>query len=503
MHIYGGHLMGESEKNAFQFEFNRSIKVEFREDRMSADAGALLLRTLDEKVGYTSLLVEYLTDPRDQSRIIYKQKALVREKLYLVAQGWSRQDDADHMARDPSYLLSVSDRKGQTPLRPSASGDQARLASQPTHSRLNEALSSEHNRSVMREMMPIAVGARLKAQKHGPFITVVLDIDTFPVYVYGSQAGSAYNGYYKSTVYNVFMARLAETGDILDVTLKPGNAHTSDGADDYLSVLLDLVESEICQNVKVRHDAGIQNESVAATVESNHNRFVCRIKKNKVLEQLAKPYVNNCKDLKPGEERTFELPCYKAGSWSRERRVVLVVKYGGLFPDYFFLVTNFTPDEMPGPELLDFYRKRGAFEGMIGEFKSELQLALSCTTRPKSTYNGNTPSKQARARSDDEVFACNEATLLLFAWSYNLANLFRRCVEKALPVDRGQAEEHRMGGWSLKRTRQMFQKVVARFVLHARNVTMILGESARKTWKAVWSEIERLPKVPAISSEFL
>ena len=45
--------MGEAEESVFECTFNRSLKVESREERLTGDAGVVLLRELDERLGLT------------------------------------------------------------------------------------------------------------------------------------------------------------------------------------------------------------------------------------------------------------------------------------------------------------------------------------------------------------------------------------------------------------------------------------------------------------------
>ena len=61
---------------------------------------------------------------------------LLRTQILLMAQGWTDADDADWLRDDPILRLSVSDRRGQSPLREADDGAPEGLASQPTLSRL-------------------------------------------------------------------------------------------------------------------------------------------------------------------------------------------------------------------------------------------------------------------------------------------------------------------------------------------------------------------------------
>lgn len=77
-------------------------------------------------------------------------------------------------------------------------------------------------------------------------------------------------------------------------------------------------------------------------------------------------------------------------------------------PDYFFLITNQSGEELSGEAALAHDRPRGKFEDRLGEFNA--------TVRPQSS-------------SSD--FAENEALLLLSLWSFNLLSLLRCELEDA------------------------------------------------------------------------
>ena len=120
----------------------------------------------------------------------------------------------------------------------------------------------------------------------------------------------------------------------------------------------------------------------------------------------------------PAEPRTWlhELS-YQAESWSRPRRVVLVVleRENELFLHHFWLITSWTAEQMSDEQLLELYRQRGTAEGHMGELMSVLDPALSSSPRPKGHYRGTVPEK--RFPSGDS-FAQNEVRLLLNILAY-------------------------------------------------------------------------------------
>jgi len=216
--------------------------------------------------------------------------------------------------------------------------------------------------------------------------------------------------------------------------------------------------------------------------------YVARIRNNAILDEMADPYLNRPPGRPPAEPRVwFHEMSYRAESWSRERRVVLVVceRPGELFLDYFWLITSWPIDQMDGESLLELYRERGTGEGYLGELKDVLDPALSSSPRPKAHYRGKEPKKRY---GSCDAFAHNEAILLLNALAYNVVHTARVLLEQAT----GE-------GWSLKRVRERVLKVAARILVHARYITMVIAPAAAKLWQTFWKKLSRLKLIPAPS----
>jgi len=128
----------------FTTSFNRGLSVESRPERLTGDAGAVLLREILERSGIVPWLVGRLVDPQRADFVTYRLDALLRPVLVLFGQGWRDQDDADALRFDPALRLAMAGECGATPLE-----DGRHLPSQPTLSRLLDILSSDGNRRVL------------------------------------------------------------------------------------------------------------------------------------------------------------------------------------------------------------------------------------------------------------------------------------------------------------------------------------------------------------------
>ena len=233
---------------------------------------------------------------------------------------------------------------------------------------------------MLREGLQRLAGWRLKAMGgwRRPK-TLVIDIDSLPVEVHGEQPGSAWNGYYHRRVYHPIVAAAGETGDILDLRLREGQVHTADGGLEFVLEVLERAERHLCGKAAVRFDAGYPGEPLMAALEERGTHYVARVRNNAVLKRLALPAMDAVvwdalsTGAPAGEPRTWVCESsYRAGSWSRSRRVVQVVveRPGELIPRCFWLLTSMPSEEMSGEDLLALYRKRGKAEGHLGELMS-------------------------------------------------------------------------------------------------------------------------------------
>jgi hypothetical protein len=138
--------MKQEQSTTLPTVFNGSLRIEGRSERLTADAGVIALREVDERLGFSDWLAGQIVDPRDPRLITHPLVELLRSRLYLMAQGRRDQDDCDNLRADAACRLAVSTRRGLTPIEDDPSPfTPAGLASQPTQSRLVEKLSSPSN----------------------------------------------------------------------------------------------------------------------------------------------------------------------------------------------------------------------------------------------------------------------------------------------------------------------------------------------------------------------
>lgn len=462
--------MDESQKWLFEPTFNRSVKVQVKDDRITSDAGVLLLREADHRLGLMESLADQISDPRRADRIRYTICELVRERVYSMAQGYSSQDDVDRLAHDPSFKMAVWDRRGDDVI-------DERLASQPTQSRLIDILSGSGNREALRNALSDWTLRHLRAT--GPDRKVrhaTVDVDSFPVTVHGEQKGGAYNGHYKDTIYHPLVASLCvgshydriRTGTRLGsgwihAVLRSGNVHTANGSIRFLRNTIARART-MAQSFDIRFDAGFTSGKDMDYLSDEKVRFYGRLTANSRLDALAGPHLSRPPGRPPkeGYEKIVELGMHCADSWKYPQRLILVVvdqpdRTGqlNLLPRYFFLVTNYRQEQRSGQQILNQYRQRGTFEDRLSEFNQVLGPHLS--------------------QAD---FAENETTFLLALLAYNLSSCLRL-----------ELEDESGGCWDLQRFRDFVLKSGGRVVKGSQRLVLYLAAAVSEFWARLSTRI--------------
>jgi len=120
--------VGEKESEPFQFTFNGFLKVAFQGSRVTSDAGLILVRELDERLGLEAILTEHLSDSRHGLNTQFPLPDLLRQSIYSRLAGYEDLNDAletrgvQYAIRIPANKnleLAIEDMLFRSPGRPS------------------------------------------------------------------------------------------------------------------------------------------------------------------------------------------------------------------------------------------------------------------------------------------------------------------------------------------------------------------------------------------------
>lgn len=349
-----------SQSVPFSSQGRRSVLADFAGGSITSDAGALLLREADRRLGLIEALDAVIPDPRNQNLVIHQQATMLRQRVFGIALGYEDGNDHQQLREDPMMQL-VSER-GIDPKQP--------LASPPTLCRLENRVSPKTLAQIAKVFLEIFIQSHTSAPKE-----LVLDFDATDDAVHGHQVNRFFHGYYDQYC---FLPLYVFCGHHLLVSyLRPANIDAATHTWAILSLLVKRLRQQ-WPDVKIifRGDSGFCRWKMLRWCERHEVQYIVGIAKNKRLEPLAQDAMDQAKqrfekagDGKP--QRVFTEFFYAAGSWDRPRRVIAKAEYlgppefGKPKENFRFVVTNLLDD---GSWLYEkFYCKRGDAENRIKE----------------------------------------------------------------------------------------------------------------------------------------
>ncbi|MCH8246802.1 MAG: IS1380 family transposase [Bacteroidetes bacterium] len=336
----------------------KPVYVDFSGGALSSDAGLLLLKEVDEQIGLTKAAAAVLSDARDARYTLHSTCELLRQCVYQIAAGYEDGNDSNALRFEPIIKMAA----GRLPV----SG--AALASQPTISRFQNRPS----RAQLYRMATCIVEQFIASYDEDPEI-IVLDFDDTDSQTYGDQQLALFNAYYNSYCYMPLHVYEGLSGKLITTILKP----TVMKGPAVLSVLRRLVKrlrKEWPRAIIVfRGDSHFTKPEVMDFMESESNcMHVSGLRANAVLKRLAARVVEKTERLyergNGKKVERFHSLRYKAGSWSRYRRVIVKVDVGPQGTNVRYVTTDM--EEAPARSLYqNVYCNRARAENFIKDHK--------------------------------------------------------------------------------------------------------------------------------------
>jgi hypothetical protein len=429
--------------------FNSKIKINFEGGNLTSDAGLILYKEFDEKIGFSKTIKEnlYVEDSSANGRF-HKNEDIAIQRIYQKIGGYNTDDHADELRYDPTFVNVLS-----KPI----------LASQPTISRYNNRVSVGTLKSwqVINELLQDNVYA-IKPIEH-----IIFDIDSTNFQTYGDQYGSDYNSHYASNGYHPLLMFDGLTGDLIKAELRSGNVYTSRQVVRFIGPVLKRYIDRYPNVTRViRGDSGFAVPELYDIAEQLDTLYAIRLKVNSTLYKLAAEFAEKMDKLRKLDAVSYHVIYgefkYKASSWNKERRVVVKIEKpeGQLLYNYTFIVTNMT---LFPEDVVKFYCNRGTMENFIKEGK----LGLSFDKMSSSDFIAN----------------ANKLQEMVLA--YNLNNWFRNlCLDKTS-----------MKAMTIETIRTKLIKIAAKIVKGARYLTFKLCSSFpyKQVFWAILDNISLLP----------
>lgn len=346
--------MSECNSNPIVFSSlaRRPVVADFSGGAIVSDAGALLLREMDRKLGLIDRLDAVIPDPRNQSLITHQQVTMLRQRIFAIALGY--EDGNDHQTLRDDPLMQLASERRIDPDQP--------LASPPTLCRLENRVMGRTLFDIAKVFVDVFIASHTTVPNQ-----IILDFDATNDPVHGNQAGRFFHGYYDQYC---FLPLYVFAGHhLLAAYLRPANIDPARHSWAILSLLVKRFR-EVWPEVKIifRADSGFCRWKMLRWCEKHGVFYIIGLAKNSRLKQMAKPFMDQAAaqfKATDSKQRLFTDIEYAAYTWDRQRRVIVKAEHLELGPNLRFVVTNL--DGEPQPLYDSLYCKRGECENRIKE----------------------------------------------------------------------------------------------------------------------------------------
>lgn len=333
----------------------RVIEADFDGGDLSSEAGVLLLRRMDQRLGLCSSAARALGDERQRGKVRHSLASMLAQRVYGLCQGWS--DVSDHNALRADLAMQT------------AVGRDEALASAPTLSRLETAATPAQAWALHGVLLDQFIASR----RTGPAPReLVLDVDATHVPLHGEQERGFFHGYYDNYCYLPLYVFCGQ--DALACVLRPSDRDPASVVTALLKRLVDALRKAWPKvRIVVRGDSGFCRPRVLRRLDAWGVHYVLGLQKNaRLLRQcelaelaLAEQY-QDCGT----KQRMYGSFQYAADSWDKSRRVIARLEHGPQGANPRFIVTSLAGQDRRLYE--QRYCARGEAENRIKEAQLDL-----------------------------------------------------------------------------------------------------------------------------------
>jgi hypothetical protein len=352
-------------KNTKYYLNNKEFLFNFSAENVSSDGGLLLLEQLEKKYGIIKDFSKLFEDKRHPSYIEHSVCNILKQRIFLIMQGYEDANDIKYLEKDPVLNSVLSDS----------------LASQPTVSRLENSVDVNTIISMSNWFMDEYVRS-IPMNKN----QIIIDVDATDDPTHGHQQYTLYNGYYQEMMYSELLFHDGETGQVILPVLRPGNAHSNKW---FVPILKRLVEkiykSHPDIEIIIRADGGFSGAKFYNLANQLNLKFCVGIPANEKLKKKTEMSVNYIQKQYVEQNIKFKLfvPAfdYKANKWEKSEKCYAKIESTGKGINVRYFCSNM--DGQIADELYNnFYVMRGeASENRIKEIKNMcFSDRLSCTS---------------------------------------------------------------------------------------------------------------------------
>jgi hypothetical protein len=290
----------------------KKLTVDFAGGNQSSDAGLLLLRESERRLGVCRRLAAAMPDERDRNRITHAMFELVMARAAAIACGHIDGNDHDRLRHDPLLKLAV----GRAPETGAA------LASQSTISRLENAPSKIETARLTAALIDQYCASV------DPGREVVLDIDDTFCAAHGGQQLSFWNAHHDERGFATMHVTDTSRGLPVVAILRPARTPKGTEVRTVIKHVTRRIRRQWTATTRLiwRGDSHYGRVEAMEWLEENDGHYIFGLGGNAALdahvaEAAARLAFNHLLGSEP-KLRTYVGFEYQASSWKRPRTVV-------------------------------------------------------------------------------------------------------------------------------------------------------------------------------------
>jgi len=325
------------------------IEPSFEGYEISSDAGgALLLRQVERKYGLLAAAARCLPDARNPALVRHTRLAQLTQRVFGIALGYEDLNDHERLRSDAALRAALGQRHA--------------ASSAPTLCRFENAMDRAAAVSLHEVLINHFIARRAEAPTE-----LILDLDATDDAVHGQQEGRFFHGYYDQYCFLPLYVFCGE--ELLVSYLRPANI---DGAH-HAAAVVKLLVQRLRQawplvRITIRADSGFCRRRLLGWCERNGVDYVIGLARNVRLAALAADRIaaaEHAYEATRIKQRGFAQIAYAAGTWKRERRVIVRTEHGAQGSNPRYVVT--TRHDDPATVYDGIYCQRGEMENRIKE----------------------------------------------------------------------------------------------------------------------------------------
>ncbi len=423
----------------------KKLTVDFDGGNQSSDAGLLLLRAAEKKVGVCARIAAALPDRRDPTRIRHRLTEIIEARVFGICCGYEDGIDHDRLRHDPALKMAV----GRCP------DTGAPLASQPTISRFENAPTKTDAARLAKALVNQFTARVTPAHRD------IFDIDDTFDAAHGGQQMTFWNAHHDERGFAPMHVYHAGSGLPVATILRPAKTPNGREVRTVIKHLTNrILETWKNANIVWRGDSHYGRAEAMDWCDDNGAGYIFGFAGNSVLESMvaeASDHLRFWHALSDApKSRLYKVLEYKAGSWSTPRRVIARIE-ASLHPDptpadpqgmrqeidVRYVVTSLEGDAERLYE--GVYCQRGQAENLIKLHKAQL----------------------ASDRTSCHSATANQVRLMLHTAAYWLMHTVRAAIPQG----------HALAKAEFNTLRLRLLKIAARVVEHGRRIRVHLPSS--------------------------